>query len=49
MPGDLLAIPDDLEQLPVDQLFGLAREVGIVLTEGNTRESLIRQLQRMAL
>ena len=49
MPGDFVNVPDNLEDLSVDSLFAIAREIGVVLTEGNTRESLIRQLRRMAL
>lgn len=44
-----MSVPDNLEELSVGELFGIARDVGIVLTEGNTYESLIRQLRRMAL
>lgn len=44
-----MVIPDNLEELGNDQLFVFARAAGCVLTEGNTRESLIRQLRRMAL
>ncbi len=49
MPGDLITIPDNLEDLSSDDLFIIARGAGVVLKEGNTRESLIRQLRRMAL
>ncbi len=47
MPGDFINVPNNLEELGVDQLFAIAREVGAVRMEGNTRESLIRQLRRM--
>lgn len=42
-------VPDNLEELSVQELFGVARAVGVVLSEGNTRESLIRHIRRMAL
>lgn len=47
--GDVVVVADNLEELSVQELFSTARELGIVRVEGNTRESLIRQIRRMAL